>query len=146
MLEGRANFLGRITTSVTGFVWSLASFFVVPLLAAEDMGPVEALYRSAEIFRDTWGEEVVGGFSFAFIFLLLVLPGLLLPPLLVARLGRTGLLAGVAVGTIYCLLLCIVNSAVQGIFVAAVYRYATTQEVTGGFDREDLAGAWQSKE
>jgi Family of unknown function (DUF6159) len=146
MLEGRANFVGRITTSITGFVWSLASFFVVPLLAAEDMGPVEALYRSAEIFRDTWGEEVVGGFSFAFIFLLLVLPGLLLPPLLVARLGRTGLLAGVAVGTIYCLLLCIVSSAVQGIFVAALYRYATTQEVTGGFDGEDLAGAWQSKE
>ena len=90
MLERRLSFLGRIVARVTGLVWTLASFFVVPLLAFEDMGPVEALYKSAQIFRKRWGEEVVGGFSFELVFLLLALPGLLLP-LMGARLWRASI-------------------------------------------------------
>ena len=142
MLEQR---LSRFIASVIGFVWTLASFFVVPLLAAEDIGPGEALYRSAEIFRDVWGEEVVGGFNFGIIFLVLSLPGLLLPFVSI-RFGKVGLFMGLALMTIYLLLLGVVNSAAQGIFVAALYRYATTQQVSGGFQPDDLAGAWQPKQ
>ena len=144
MLERRLSVLGRVITRITGFVWTLASFFVVPLLAAEDMGPVEALYKSTQIFRKTWGEEVAGGFSFGLVFFLLTLPGLLLP-IMGARLGQTEMLAGVAVMVIYWLLLGVANSAAQGIFVAALYRYATKQEVSAGYDRDDLSGAWQPK-
>jgi Family of unknown function (DUF6159) len=144
MLERRLNFLGRIVTSIIGFVWTLASFFVVPLLAAEDVGPVEALTRSASIFRKTWGEEVVGGFSFGLIFSLLAIPGILLP-ILGARFGSTGMLTGLAIAVIYWLLLAVINSAAQGIFVAALYRYATTQQISGGFNAGELASAWQPK-
>jgi len=145
MLERRLRFLGRIITGIFGFVWTLASFFVVPLLAAEDMGPGEALYRSAQIFRETWGEEVVGGFSFGLIFSLLALPGVLLP-LLGARFGQMEMLAGFAAAVIYWLLLGVVSSAAQGIFVAALYRYATTQQVSAGFQLDDLSGAWHPKQ
>lgn len=144
MLERRSRVLGRITTRVVGFAWTLASFFVVPLLAAEDMGPVEALYKSQQIFRKTWGEGVAGGFSFGLIFFLLTLPGLLLP-IMGARLGQTEMVAGFAVAVIYWLLLGVVNSAARGIFIAALYRYATKQEVSAGYDRDDLSGAWQPK-
>ncbi|MGA3053049.1 MAG: DUF6159 family protein [Candidatus Korobacteraceae bacterium] len=143
-LERRLSVLGRVLTRITGFVWALASFFVVPLLAAEDIGPVEALYKSTQMFRRTWGEEVAGSFSFGLVFLLLMLPGLLLP-VLGARLGQTEMLAGAAVMVIYWLLLGVANSAAQGIFVAALYRYATKQEVSAGYDRDDLSGAWQPK-
>jgi hypothetical protein len=47
---------------------------------------------------------------------------------------------------IYWLLLGVANSAAQGIFVAALYRYATKQEVSAGYDLDDLSGAWQPKE
>ena len=145
MLESRSRFLGRLIIRVVGFAWTLASFFVVPLLAAEDMGPVEALYKSQQIFRKTWGEGVVGGFSFGLVFFLLSLPGLLLP-VMGARLGTTEMLAGVAVAVIYWLLLGVVSSAARGIFVAALYRYATKNEVPPGYDVEDLSGAWQTKQ
>jgi hypothetical protein len=145
MLEDRLKFLGRMIIGMIGFVWTLASFFVVPLLAAEDMGPVEALYRSAEIFRDTWGEQVSGGFSFGLIFFLLSLPGILLP-VLGARFGEAWFFAGLAAAVIYWLLVGVVSSASQGIFVAVLYRYATTQQVATGFRLGDLAGAWQPKE
>ena len=145
MIESRLGFLGRIINRMTGFVWTLASFFVVPLLVAEDMGPIEALYESSQLFRETWGEEVVGGFSFGLIFFLLGLPGLLLP-LLGARFGQTGMFAGLAVAVIYCLLLGVVSSAAQGVFVAALYHYATTKQVSAGFLLEDLSTAWQPKQ
>jgi len=145
-LERRLSFLGRVVTGIIGLIWTLASFFVVPLLAAEDMGPGEALYRSAEIFRETWGEEVVGGFSFGLIFMLLAFPSLILP-VLGARYGSTsGIFAGFAIMVIYWLLLGVINSAAQGIFVAALYRYATTQQTSGGFHTDDLSGAWRPKD
>ena len=86
-LEQKFGFLGRIVIRIIGVAWVLASFFVVPLLAAENMGPVEALYKSGSIFRKTWGEQVSGGFSFGLIFVLLTLPGALLP-LMGARMGQ----------------------------------------------------------
>ena len=62
-----------------------------------------------------------------------------------ARLGQTEMMAGFAVMVIYWLLLGVANSAAQGIFVAALYRYATKQEISAGYDRHDLSGAWQPK-
>ena len=144
MLERRASFIGRIVIGIIGFAWTLASFFVVPLLAAEDIGPMQALYRSAEIFRETWGEEVVGGFSFGLIFGLLAIPGILLP-ILGARWGQAGTFAGFALAVAYWLLLGVISSASQGIFMAALFRYATTHQISGGFSGGDLSGAWRPK-
>lgn len=143
-LERRAGFVGRIIIGIIGFVWTLASFFVVPLLAAEDVGPIEALHRSADIFRETWGEEVVGGFSFGLIFLLLAIPGILFP-IAGARLGSAGLLTGFALAFVYWVLLGVISSTVQGIFVAALFQYATTRQIPGAFRGHDLPGAWQPK-
>ena len=64
MIQERSAWLGRLITGLVGIGWTLASYFVLPLLAAEDVGPAEALQRSAEMFRETWGEQVTGGFSF----------------------------------------------------------------------------------
>jgi len=47
--------------------------------------------------------------------------------------------------TPWSMLLALVCSAARGIFVAALYRYATTQQVSDGFRRNDLSGAWQPK-
>lgn len=145
MFERRSGFLGRMVARFVGAAWALASVFVVPLLAANDMGPVEALYKSGHIFRKTWGEEVAGGFSFGLLFVLLTLPGFLLP-MFGARLGQTEMLTGLALAVLYWVLLAIINSAARGIFIAALYRYATEEKVSLGFRREDLSGAWQPKE
>jgi len=145
VLESRSRVIGRIVARVAGLGWTLASFFVVPLLAVRNMGPVEALYKSAQIFRKAWGEEVAGGFSFQIIFILLALPGALLPVAAV-RWGSASLFfPGVGLAVIYWLLLGVVSSAARGVFVAALYRYATDQKLSGGFYRGDLSGLWQPK-
>jgi hypothetical protein len=87
---------------------------------------------------------VAGGFSFGLLFLLLGLPAVLLP-ILFGNLGPQGAAAGLVVAIVYWLLLAVVSAASQGIFMAALYRYATTGEVSAGFSSDDLAGAWHPK-
>lgn len=145
-LEERLGWLGRLVTRFIGVAWTMATFFVVPLLAAEDVGPAEALVRSGELFTETWGEQLVGGFSFGLIFVLLALPSIALPYFLGSAFGSTGVLAGAILMIAYWLLLSIVSAAVQGIFNAALYRYATTKEVPPTFRLTDFSTAWQPKQ
>jgi len=144
MIEERAAWLGRIVIGLVGMAWTLASYFVVPVLVVADVGPAEALQRSADLFRQTWGEEVAGGFSFGLIFTLLALPAVALP-FLGRNLGPTGMMAGATLAVLYWLTLAVVSSAVQGIFIAALYRYAKTKQVSPGFRLENFSQAWQPK-
>src|SRR2546422_6571340 len=75
-LEERMGLIGRIIMRIIGVAWALACYFVVPVLAFEDLSPIEAVQRSSKLFKDTWGEKVVGGFSFSIVFFLLALPGI----------------------------------------------------------------------
>jgi Family of unknown function (DUF6159) len=144
MMEERMSWIGRLVVRLIGVAWTLASYFVVPVLAAEDLGPVEALKRSAHVFRETWGEKVVGGFSFGLIFMLLALPGIALP-LLGAALSPAGMVVGSVLMVLYWLLLGVVSAATEGIFTAALYRYAITKQVSAGFRPENFSMAWQPK-
>jgi hypothetical protein len=75
-LEERLGVLGRIVMRIIGVAWALANYFVVPVLAFEDLTPIEAIKRSSKLFKETWGEKVVGGFSFSLVFFVLALPGI----------------------------------------------------------------------
>jgi hypothetical protein len=145
MIEGRSSLVGKLVAGLIGLAWTLASFLVVPILAFEELSPFEALSRSAELFRKTWGEQVVGGFSFGLIFFLLTLPGLLMPLVGHVLGGQAGLIIGIGWFVIYILLISVVNSATHGIFVAALYRYATTGDVAPGFSSHNLTSAWRPK-
>ena len=144
-LEEHFGWLGRLGVRLFGVAWNLGSYFVVPVLAADDVGPVEALCRSAQLISETWGEEIAGSFSFGLIFSLLTLPGIALPFILNSYFGSEGMIAGIAVAVIYCILLAITSATLQGIFNAALYRYAKTGEVSSGFRLNDLQSAWQPK-
>jgi hypothetical protein len=144
MMERRMRVLGRLTAGLFGVAWTLACYFVVPVLAVEKLGPVEALQRSARLFREAWGEELTGGFSFGIFFTLLGLPAIMLV-YISASFGQSALLAALALAAIYWIMLSIVSSALQGIFVAALYRYARTKQASGGFSIEDLASTWRPR-
>jgi Family of unknown function (DUF6159) len=145
ILERRLNRIGRIVTGIIGAAWAFATFFVVPLLAAEDIGPMQAMERSAQLIRETWGEEIVGGISLGYVFALLFMPGILIPILLGRAFGLPGVVSGVALSVIYWLLLSAVSSAAHGIFMAALYRYATAKQISGPYRSGDFKMVWQPK-
>lgn len=59
--------------------------------------------------------------------------------------GIKGLLAGFAFLVLYILMLSVMMSAVQGIFNAALYRYACFKQVPAAFDADLVKSAWAAK-
>jgi hypothetical protein len=136
MIEERSNLVGQIVVGLVGMAWSLTSFLVVPILVIENEGPVSALQRSAGMLKKTWGEQVIGNFSFGFIFLLLAVPGVLFLVLGIAAHSTTVIIVSVA----YFIAISLAQSALQGIFQAALYLYMRDGEAPEGFE----AGALQA--
>src|SRR5207344_793143 len=60
VITERVGIIGRIVISLIGFAWTIATYLVVPVLAAEDIGPVDAVKRSTQLLKSTWGEQLVG--------------------------------------------------------------------------------------
>jgi hypothetical protein len=80
LISKRGGRIGRLIYGLFGLAWNLATFLVVPVLAAENVGPIEAIQRSTNLLKRTWGEHIAGNFGIGVIFGLLVL-GLILPGL-----------------------------------------------------------------
>ena len=145
MVQERLGLIGQIITKIIGIAWALACYFVVPVLAFEDLTPFEAIKRSSKLFRDTWGEKVIGAFSFSLVSLVLMLSGIGFFVAAVFVGGLPGLLFGMVVMVLYFIAVSVIMSAVQGIFNAALYRYACFKQVPPAFDHDLIASAWAPK-
>jgi len=153
MIEERSGFIGRIVTSILGCLWALISFLAVPSMVIEHKGPVDAVKRSASLLKDTWGNQIVGNFSFGVIFFLLAIPGIALVVFGIVVgvgvvdevVGQVGMIASIAVGAIYLLVLMLTSTAMQAIFQAALFLHATEGERPSGFDQSLLNNAIRVK-
>jgi len=130
------NFLVRMIGSALGVAWTMASFLVVPVLVQQDVGPIDAIKRSVELLKRTWGENAIGnvgiGLAFGLLMFALILVGLALVFLAATVSGALAITVAVFV-VLAALMLGIVQSALSGIYSAALYRYATTGEAPAGF-------------
>lgn len=148
-LSERGKLLGRITSSIVGLAWNLATYLVVPVLVIEDVGPMEAVKRSASLLKKTWGEQVVGNFGVGVISgLAFVLVILLAIPIFILAAMAESLALIVLLGLLFVLVLVflgLISSTLNGIYVAAVYRYAAEGEASGFFSEEMVKGAFKVK-
>jgi hypothetical protein len=148
-LSERGGLLGRIVVSLIGFAWNIATYLVVPVLVVEEVGPVEAIKRSAGLLRKTWGEQLVGNFGLGAVFGLITvgLIVLMIPLMMVAAaLENFVLIIGVIVLFVMAfVLLGLVNSALSGIYAAAVYNYAANGKTGDFFDPAIIKNAFRSK-
>jgi hypothetical protein len=141
VIRDRLGFVGRIIVSIAGAAWSLATFFVVPVLVLEDQTVGRAFSRSVAVFRQTWGETVVGGTTLGAAAVCAWLTLVAVTGLLAWMVGTIAL----AVFAIGAVLLLIFFNALQGIYVAALYQYATGGRGPAGFDDAMLRGAFVPK-
>jgi len=145
----RGKGVGRFVSSIAGMAWNLATYLVVPVLVVERVGPLDAVKRSANYLKKTWGEQIAGNFSVGIIFGLVVLLVILVAiPVfyLVIMTESIALIILTAVLFILTLVfLGLINSTLNGIYIAAVYRYAAEGETGGFFDEELVQGAFRLK-
>jgi len=144
------NFLSQILAGILSTAWNLIVFLVIPILVIEKVGPIEAIKRCGNLLKKTWGEQVIGTFSMGIIFMLISLAAALLigvPVLGIASATGSGIVMGIGIAVVVFVIMAInlVGTAMNGIFQAALYNYATTGEAGEFFERQMIEGAFQPK-
>jgi len=150
MIEERSGLVGKIASSIAGVAWSLLTYFAVPVMIFEGAGVGQAITRSGQLFKKTWGEAVVGESGIGLFFGLLGMIGLLpiFAAIYLASQGSIGIAAAVVVGAVvlcYWIALAVVSAALQGVFHVALYRYAATGQIAAGYSEDLIAGQWHPK-
>jgi hypothetical protein len=140
---------GAIFGGLANFAWTVATFFVVPVIALDGLGPKEAIKRSTSLIKARWGEGVVGSATIGgAVFLLGILPAIGLIALGVFALDSVapvGVLL-IALGVIVLVIASLLQSALTAVFRVALYRFATEGDHSVGvFTQEQLAGAFKPK-
>ena len=147
-LQERAGWIGRWVVGLLGVAWTVASFLVVPVLVSQSIGPIDAVKRSAQLLRKSWGENLIGnggiGLVGGLLMVLVVLSGggLAIFALVNKQVGLAitlGVLTAIAA-----VLLGLIQAALSGIYSAALYRHAEGQDAAG-FDRALLEQAFGHK-
>lgn len=149
IMEDRSKTAGRIIAALLGIAWSLMSFLVVPILVVEKKGPITALKESAQLLKKTWGEQIIGNFSFGLVFFVLALPAIALVAIAGFFASSAGTLLPLfvvgGIAFLYMIGLAVVNSALHAIFQTAVFLYARYDQVPPGFQEDQLMNALQRK-
>jgi len=126
LIQENVGWIGKIITGLIGIVWSIATFFVVPVIAYENLGPVDAFKRSSQLMKQKWGESLASTFSLGLIHLLALLI-VAVPLFFVGNLIH--ILLGVGLALTGIVLVSAVMSATQTIFISAVYHNITGDPV-----------------
>jgi hypothetical protein len=148
-LQERLGFVGRIVAGLLGFGWTVATFLVVPVLAAQDVGPVDAVKRSAELLKTTWGENLIGNAGIGVAGGLLTFGLILVSAMLLFGAVATHSVALIvivaAAAVIGLVALSLFQAAMHGVYSAALYRFAEEGDPGEGFDRALLESAFRPK-
>jgi hypothetical protein len=144
-IESRSEKVGQFVAGLLGMAWGAATFFVVPVLVVEKVGPVDALNRSFAILRKTWGETLMANFSIGLFVFLAYLVALVPLALGAAVAGLPGLIGGALVTVVLWTLISLASAALNTIVLAAAYLYAAEGSVPQQFDAELLRDAFVKK-
>jgi hypothetical protein len=148
-IEERVGFLGRFITGLFGVVWNVATFLVVPVLVARNVGPVQSIKDSAMLLKGTWGENVAGqvslGVAFSMIQMAIIVSGIaLIGTAVVFDLAVLAIPLGVFVIAAV-LVTVLLHTALSSIYSVALFRYASNGDVTIGFEGDALNAAFLPK-
>lgn len=97
------------------------------------------------LLKKTWGEQLVGNFSFGLIFFFLNIPAIILIVLGFLSGSTVTIITCIILAVIYLLVVALIHSALQAIFQAAVYLYASRGQTPAGFGPELLADSMTRK-
>lgn len=148
-LSERSGILGQIVVSLIGFVWTVATFLVIPVLVIEGAGPIEGIQRSGSMLKKTWGEQIIGNLGVGAVFGLMVFAVFLLGiPIMIAAVATESvfvIVSAIALLILVIMALVLVSNTLSGIYVAAVYQYATTGQAGTYFNADMVEGAFKEK-
>ncbi|MDE2988995.1 MAG: DUF6159 family protein [Chloroflexota bacterium] len=140
--QGVMRIVAMILVALLQTAWAYITFFVIPVLVVERVGPISAIRRSGRLLRQSWGEQLTASFSFFLIYLLALLI-VAIPVVVLIFLWPVGaiivgvILGGIALASV---------AAMEGIFKAALYEWVSEGKGSEWFDQQLLSNAYALKE
>lgn len=141
-VQQRAGIIGKIAGSFLEMAFRILTFLAVPVVVIERLGPFATVRRCTEMFRQTWGENLIAQLGFGILGFLLVLPILLLGAAVGALVSP---IVGVIVGVPLLAVVGVVMTSLTATYQTALYQYVATGQVAPGFERVDLPHAFEPK-
>jgi len=141
--------IGVLLASLGGLAWGVATFLVIPVLAAKDIGPIAAIKESVTLLKRTWGEQLSVHVGLGVIIdlpMLLLLAGTITGGIWAASTEQPILLIiTLATGVTLIALLSLISATLTAMIRSAVYVYAETGAVPGPFDEAFVHQAMRSR-
>lgn len=142
--------LTRFVVNLIGMAWNIGTYLVVPILAVEDVGPIDAIKRSVELLKKTWGEQIAGNFGLGAISAivsigLVGIGGAFTIFAISAQLDIWVIVIVLVILVFALMLLALVNSTLTGIYTAAVYQYAADGQLESYFEPDLIQSAFTSR-
>jgi uncharacterized membrane protein len=139
--------LGQFIAGFAGIAWSVATFFALPVVIFEGIGPIDAVKRSGAMIKGTWGQVVRTNIRFG---VWVLLAWFAVFALIVGGIFATfhnhhaGWISLTAIGIVSGAVLGLVTSTLSGYIKVALYRFAAGKQVPG-IAHEVMAGAFAIK-
>lgn len=123
---------GLVVAGIAGATWSIATYFVIPVILYEKHSAWRSLGHSARLFLNTFGRTLVTNIVLGLLIAAGIVVGVVLGivGLLLALsgnpfLGVALIVTALGVGVLFVLL----GASAEGVLRAALYRYATTGKI-----------------
>jgi hypothetical protein len=141
--------IANIVIGLLGMAWSILTIFVVPVLVYEGLGPIDAIKKSAEVIKKTWGENIIRAIGLGLVQLVVFAIIIAFAFALSYGLGMAfsvyGVAIGVCIGLIMLLLAGLVFMVANTIFNTVLYVYANQNNVPEGFTEPVVRDAFRQK-
>ncbi len=141
IIQENTGIIGKVITGLLGIVWGITTFFVVPVIAYENLGPVAAFKRSTQLMKAKWGESLAATFSIGLIQMVVLLLAAI-PVILIAV--YVNMIAGICIGIMAGFLIFAVFSAAETIFISSVY-HNITGKIDDHFDQKIIDSLFVAK-
>ncbi|WP_435360470.1 DUF6159 family protein [Haloarchaeobius sp. DFWS5] len=139
-IRSEDSIVGDILAGIVSVGWGILTYFVVPVVVFEDVSITEAISRSGETFKRTWGETAGAGFGVGLVSVLFTIVGIVLAGLAFVVLGGSavGFAGALAFSVVVVLGTVLVGQTLTGIAKTALYVYATDGRQPSAFDDVDF--------
>ena len=119
--------------------WAMMTFFVVPIIVSENLGPISATKRSSGLFKQTWGNQVAANFGFGIFQILAILASGAIGWIF----GLVSPIFGMIVGFLCASISVSIIYTLEGIYKAALYEFAMGEKPLE-FEQQDLRTAYRA--
>lgn len=146
---GVTQVASAVGSGILGAMWSVITFFVLPLIMLRDRGPIAAIKESATLIKSTWGQQIGGRVRIGGIVVLLaVIPGVIATVIGVVLSANNNAIAGIpllAIGVVVMILAGLIVSTLKVVFAVALLHWTEDRTVLGPFTNEQLQTAVRAK-